>query len=67
MNENSEFPREWTKIRAIVQNKLEEINPNSRDSWTHISGGCETGTTWKRNMQAFEGLGFNMKAIKEKQ
>lgn len=63
MSEESKFPRELSQIRSIVQKKLEEINPKSRENWTHVSGGCETGATWRRNMQAFEGLGFNVKTI----
>ena len=63
MTKNDRFPRELSEIRLSVQALLREKDPGSADNWTHVSGGSETGTAWRRNMQAYEGLGFHQKAI----
>lgn len=66
MDKKSSFPTEMSEIRILVQDKLREGGNAGRiDNWTHISGGAETGSTWKRNMKAYESLGFRMKAINE--
>jgi len=63
MDENEGFPLELAEIRSMTEKALKENIPARVDNWTHISGGAETGTTWKRNMEAFEGLGFKLKTI----
>jgi isopentenyl diphosphate isomerase/L-lactate dehydrogenase-like FMN-dependent dehydrogenase len=63
MTEKEKFPTEWSEIRSLVRAKLQEKRPGNRDNWTHVSGGCESGASWRRNMDAYEGLGFVVKTI----
>ncbi len=63
MNENEDFPRSLEEIRTIVRESLPEKYDRMANTWTHISGGCETGSTWRRSIEAFEGLGFVQKGI----
>lgn len=63
MNKDDRFPAELTEIREIAYKKLQENTPGRVDNWTHVAGGSETGSTWKRNLQAFEGVGFRNKTI----
>jgi isopentenyl diphosphate isomerase/L-lactate dehydrogenase-like FMN-dependent dehydrogenase len=63
MNDNEDFPRSLEEIRTIVRESLPEKYDRMANTWTHISGGCETGSTWRRSIEAFEGLGFVQKGI----
>jgi 4-hydroxymandelate oxidase len=63
MAEERKFPAEWSSILSIVRSKLEEMKPASKGNWTHIAGGSETGATWRRNLEAFEGIGFVSRTI----
>lgn len=63
MAKNEGLPGELAEIRAMAQKLLKENSPARWENWTHISGGAETGSTWRRNFQAFEGLGFRLKTI----
>ena len=63
MEKNDSFATELTEIRSMAQKLLNENTPARVDNWTHVAGGAETGTTWRRNLQAFEGLGFKLKTI----
>jgi isopentenyl diphosphate isomerase/L-lactate dehydrogenase-like FMN-dependent dehydrogenase len=63
MEKNEGLPAELVEIRAMAQKLLKENTPGRWENWTHVSGGAETGTTWRRNLQAFEGLGFRLKTI----
>ena len=63
MAEKREFPADWSSIVAIARSKLDALNSFGRDNWTHVSGGSETGATWKRNMEAYQALGFVSRTI----
>ena len=57
------FPRDLEEIRSRVHTALQEKYAHSADNWTHVSGGSETGATWRRSLDAFEGVGFVPRAI----
>ena len=63
MKDNEDFPRSLEEIRNIVRESLPEKYARMANTWTHVSGGCETGSTWRRSIEAFEGLGFVQKGI----
>lgn len=63
MKKDDRFPAELAEIREIAYKKLQENTPARVDNWTHVAGGSETGSTWKRNLQAFEGVGFKNRTI----
>ncbi len=63
MEKNEGLPAELAEIQAMAQKSLKESTPARWENWTHVSGGAETGNTWRRNLQAFEGLGFKLKTI----
>jgi len=63
MEKKEGFPTEFSEIRAIAQKSLKESTPARVDNWTYVVGGSETGTTWKRNLQAFEAVGFYTRTI----
>ena len=65
MKKDDRFPAELTEIRDIAYKKLQENTPGRVDNWTYVAGGSETGSTWKRNLQAFEGVGFKNKNIND--
>lgn len=58
-----EFPLSLAEIRSIVHKSLPEKYARMANNWTHVAGGCETGTTWRRSLEAYEGLGFVQKNI----
>ena len=62
-NKDDKFPAELSEIRSMAQKTLGENSPERVNNWTHVSGGAETGTTWKRNLQAFEALAFKLITI----
>jgi 4-hydroxymandelate oxidase len=57
------FPGEFADIRSLVQHKLRETHPKQEENWTHVSGGCETGSSFDRSTRAYEGLGFHLKTL----
>jgi isopentenyl diphosphate isomerase/L-lactate dehydrogenase-like FMN-dependent dehydrogenase len=63
MKDKEDFPRSLEEIRNIVRESLPEKYDRMANTWTHVSGGCETGSTWRRSLEAFEGLGFVQKGI----
>jgi len=63
MKDNEDFPRSLEEIRNIVRESLPEKYARMANTWTHVSGGCETGSTWRRSIEAFDGLGFIQKGI----
>jgi len=63
MKDNEDFPRSLEEIRNIVRESLPEKYARMANNWTHVSGGCETGSTWRRAIEAFEGIGFVQKNI----
>jgi isopentenyl diphosphate isomerase/L-lactate dehydrogenase-like FMN-dependent dehydrogenase len=63
MKDKEEFPRSLEEIRHIVRESLPEKYDKMANTWTYVSGGCETGSTWRRSIEAFEGLGFIQKGI----
>jgi 4-hydroxymandelate oxidase len=63
MKDNEDFPRSLEEIRNIVRESLPEKYARMSNNWTHISGGAETGSTWQRALEAFQGIGFVQKAI----
>jgi 4-hydroxymandelate oxidase len=63
MQKNEGFPAELAEIQSMAQKLLKENTPARWENWTDVSGGAETGATWRRNLQAFEGLGFKLKSI----
>jgi 4-hydroxymandelate oxidase len=64
MNDKKEFPRSYEEIKTIVRESLTGQYARMADNWTHVAGGCETGSTWRRSLEAFQGLGFVQRAIK---
>lgn len=66
MAEATKFPREYEALKALVREKLvEKENPGRIDNWTHIKGGAETGSSWRRSIAAYESLGFNQVTISD--
>ena len=63
MEKKDRFPTELSEIRTIAQKSLKESSPARVNNWTHVAGGSETGTTWKRNLKAFEAVGFYTRTI----
>lgn len=64
MKKNSKYPTDFTKLTELVKEKLTEKGNSGRiPNWTHISGGAETGSTWRRNLESYKSIGFNMNAI----
>ncbi len=60
------LPTDYADIRKCVAKRLEEKKCAHRiPNWTHDYGGAETGTTWQRNMDVYQSIGFNMKAIND--
>lgn len=59
------FPRDFGQIRSMVRESLQKNHAERADHWTHVAGGSESGSTWRRSIEAFEGLGFVLKAINE--
>ncbi|MHB8277769.1 MAG: alpha-hydroxy acid oxidase [Candidatus Humimicrobiaceae bacterium] len=66
MKQNSKYPVDLTKLTELVKEKLTEKGNSGRiPNWTHISGGAETGSTWRRNLESYKSIGFNMNAIND--
>ena len=66
IKQNSKYPLDFTELKELVRNKLKEKGKEERiPNWTHISGGAETGSTWKRNIDSYGSIGFNMTAIND--
>ena len=63
MNDKEKFPRSYEQIKSMVRESLTGPHARMADNWTHVSGGSETGSTWRRSLEAFEGVGFVQKAI----
>ena len=63
MNDKKKFPRSYQEIKTIVRESLTGQYARMADNWTHVSGGSETGSTWRRSLEAFEGVGFVQRAI----
>ena len=62
-NKRKEYPDNWAELRLLAQDKIKQKIPARVDNWTHVTGGAETGATWKRNFQALDEVGFHMKTI----
>ncbi len=65
MQKKEGFPRNFEQIRSMVRESLQKHHAERADHWTHVAGGSESGSTWKRSMEAFEGLGFALRAVND--
>ncbi len=66
MSQETKFPYEHEQLKELARKRLTELNnPGRIPNWTHISGGAESGSTWKRNMAAYEALGFDQVTISD--
>jgi len=63
---DSKFPVNFNAILELCRARLTELgHPERIDNWTYISGGAETGSTWRRNSEAYQSLGFIQTAIND--
>lgn len=54
----------YAELQAIVEQRLRDIgHPERIPNWGMISGGAETGATWRRNYEAYQALGFRQRLI----
>ncbi|HHV79205.1 MAG TPA: alpha-hydroxy-acid oxidizing protein [Firmicutes bacterium] len=60
--ESKTYPKEWKEIERLARGVFEQGRGRA-DVWTHRDGGAETGSTFRRNVEAFDQLGFEARFI----
>lgn len=62
--EEKTYPRGYAQLQEVVKQRLQEIgHPERFPNWGMVSGGAESGATWRRNYEAYEALGFRQRLI----
>lgn len=62
--ELNKYPVELNEIKRICSEKLTQLgHPERIDNWTLVDGGAESGSTWRRNFESYQSVGFNQVAI----
>lgn len=64
MENQNKFPTNLEDIEKLAYELIKEKgHPERADGWTHVKGGVETGSTWRRAKDIYESVGLKMRAI----
>lgn len=60
------YPYSYEELQQFVVQRLREIgHPERVPNWGMLSGGAESGGTWRRNYDSYQSLGFRQRLIHE--
>ena len=55
MESQNKFPTNLEDIEKLAYELIKEKgHPERTDGWTHVKGGVETGSTWRRAKDIYE-------------
>ncbi len=62
--EYSAYPYSFAEIQKQVCRRLQELgHPERIPNWGMMDGGAESGSTWRRNYESYESIGFRQRLI----
>ncbi len=62
--EGKTYPRDYAELQKLVDQRLRELGHAERiPNWGMVSGGAESGSTWRRNYESYQSVGFRQRVI----